>query len=591
MDDKKINLLPDHLRFKEDKTKRPTLSFNPDFKKPGKKEKAHAYKPSGGQVSVWAKLFKHDKKVKDTTPAAPQAFTSKISYNDETKDIAVAKVSPVVMRVPEKMAVKVEEHIQDFVPAQSKVVKVAKPKGPSFWSKFFKQSKVKPVKTGASPLSNGLKYNGNGNGDNAAMHQPTTKLDITVFQELNKQAEESDSLKAKKISDQVSAVVKAEKIVAPAPIVKAVPVVELVPAKVKSSKPKGPSWWSKFLALFRGKPKAPKVGTSALSNGLKYNGNGATSEAKPQPDLKTFRELNKQTEETYNFDLTKIKKDNVVSEQSKAEMNFDLTQKVNEEINLAPLQDIVASPEPVQKELEKIDNGFSMPEYASKPVAEPAPITQEISVDKPNPKVTGPQFHMPEFGQKTSLLNGRVDLIPIAARVRSGGQIMTLFSFAIILSLLILGAIYGYVAYDKQRIISEQNRQKAEIAKIEAKILDFTALNRDISILGQEIKLVQDTLNKHIYWTNFFALLEKYTVSDVYYSGLAVGTNGGLTLSATTKSYDSVAKQLKVLNSAEAKEFALAASITSASKSKDDNVSFQITFILNPLLFYYWSGQ
>jgi Tfp pilus assembly protein PilN len=119
--------------------------------------------------------------------------------------------------------------------------------------------------------------------------------------------------------------------------------------------------------------------------------------------------------------------------------------------------------------------------------------------------------------------------------------------------------------YDKQRIITEQNKQKEEIAKVEAKILDFTELNKDISNLGQEIKLVQDALNRHIYWTNFFALLEEYTVSDVYYSGLAVGTNGGLTLSATTKSYDSVAKQLKVLNSNEAKEFVNIASITSAS--------------------------
>ncbi|MDQ5938512.1 MAG: hypothetical protein QG642_202 [Patescibacteria group bacterium] len=588
MDDKKINLLPDHLRFKEDKAKRPTLGFNPDFKKPGKKEKSHEYKQSGGQVSVWSKIFQRKQKPTNTAPVAPRAFTSNISYNNEDKNTVAPKIAPITMHVPDKMAVKVEEHIQDFVPAQAKN---AKPKGPSFWSKFAKKPKATPAKTTSSALTNGLKYNGNGNASASdAIHQPEGKLDITVFQELNKQAEQTDYLKAKKISDQVSAVVKAEKVVEPAPVTKAVPAVELVPAKIKDSKPQGPSWWSKFLALFKRTPKSPMMSASALSNGLKYNGNGATTETKAQPDLKTFRELNKQAEETYNFDLTKVKKDNQVLEEQKKDISFDLNKAINEEINLVPLEDMGAKPESAPVEVPKIDNGFSMPEYAPKAKLEPVPMSTEISVDNPHPRVTGPQFHMPEAGQKNSLLNGGVDLVPIAARVRSWKQILTLFSFALILSFVILGSIYGYVMFEKQRIITEQNRQKAEIAKIEAKILDFTALNKDISNLGQEIKLVQDALNRHVYWTNFFALLEKYTVSDVYYSGLAVGTNGGLTLSATTKSYDSVAKQLKVLNSAEAKEFVQAASIMSASRAKEQDVSFQIIITLNSDLFY-WSGQ
>jgi Tfp pilus assembly protein PilN len=246
--------------------------------------------------------------------------------------------------------------------------------------------------------------------------------------------------------------------------------------------------------------------------------------------------------------------------------------------------------DPVPPAVSPTANGFSMPEYAPKAEVKLESVASGATPNEAGARVTGPKFHIPEPSAKNSLLNGRVDLIPVAARVRSWQQILTLFGFAVLLSVFILGAIYVYVMYEEQRIVAEQNRQKEEIAKIEEKILDFTQLNKDINILGQEIKLVQDALNKHIYWTNFFELLEKYTVSDVYYSGLAVGTNGGLTLNASTNSYDSVAKQLKVLNGEKAKEFATEASITGAKRDAEGTVTFQVVLALNQSLFYYRSA-
>jgi Tfp pilus assembly protein PilN len=219
--------------------------------------------------------------------------------------------------------------------------------------------------------------------------------------------------------------------------------------------------------------------------------------------------------------------------------------------------------------------------------AEPKMASIEDSTETTRARTTGPKFHMPEVGEKNSLLSGIVDLIPIAAKVRSWKQIGSLLAFGLVLSLVILGGLYGYLVLEQQKIVGNQNEQKQKITEIEKKILTFSELNKNINTLGQEIRLVQDTLNKHIYWTHFFSLLEKYTVNDVYYSGLAVGTNGGLTLSASTNSYDSVAKQLKVLNSEKAQEFVKEASITSAKQDKDGSVSFQIILSLNQDLFYY----
>ena len=486
MDDKKINLMPENLRFKEDKSKRPIFKFDPDFKISGKKEKIKKPKISGGQISWWSKLFKRESRPKKfapdtkTTPLSSQS----IKYNNDSNVENQSKTVSIEMRVPEKMSAKIEEHIQDFVPTQAKPVK---PKGPSFWSKFLAMFKSKPKakKSDSSALANGLKYNGNG------VHQPGSKSNIKILQELNKQAEESDNIspKPKKIIDQVSKI------------------------------------------------------------------------ADP-------------------------------------EVSFDLTKKVSEEIGLTPPQPVSAVPLwPVSKteELPKVEvknkpitNGFVMPP-APKPVEPQA--TERVSIDGANdtakPLTTGSKFHMPEASEKNSLLSGIVDLIPIAAKVRSWKQIGSLLAFGVVLSLAILGGLYGYLTLEQQKIIDSQNEQKQKITEIEKKILTFSELNKNISTLGQEIKLVQDVLNRHIYWTHFFSLLEKYTVNDVYYSGLAVGTNGGLTLNASTWSYDSVAKQLKVLNSEKAQEFVKEATITSAKQNKDGSISFQIILSLNQELFYY----
>ncbi len=595
MDDKKINLLPENLRSHDDRSKRPVLNFNPDFKKPGKKEKSLSYKPSGSNVSWWARTFKKEKKIKNNNPA-PHIAAPSISYNNEDQKIAPSKIEPVTMRATGTPAVKIEEHIQDFVPAKAKL---AKPKGPSFWSRFAKKPKAKTQAPASSALANGLKYNGHSQSANVtsaapseAWSQPQGKVDVKVFQDFSKQTEESKNLSAKlpPISNQVYATAQAPAAPQAQTAPKPAPEIELVPAK--KIKKQGPSWWSKFLALFKHQTKSKNITIEPTATNVL-----AKDQSSLENDLKidaaVLSDLNKQKEETNNFNLSVPKMDSMPNKNNQdfskmPSNNFDLTQKIAEEIDLTPLKPMDAETTQAPAPTPVSNNGFSMPEYAPKAEVKVDEMPSNNPVNK-GPKVTGPKFHIPEPAEKNSLLNGRVDLIPVAARVRSWQQILTLFGFAILLSVFILGAIYVYVMYEEQRIVAEQNKQKEEIAKIEEKILDFTQLNKDINVLGQEIKLVQDTLSKHIYWTNFFELLEKYTVSDVYYSGLAVGTNGGLTLSASTKSYDSVAKQLKVLSTEKSKEFASDVSITGAKRSDDGTVTFQVILSLNESLFYYRS--
>ena len=75
-------------------------------------------------------------------------------------------------------------------------------------------------------------------------------------------------------------------------------------------------------------------------------------------------------------------------------------------------------------------------------------------------------------------------------------------------------------------------------------------------------------------------------MSEVHYKGLIAGSNGSMTLEAVGNSFDSVARQLKVLESDDAKELVSSVNISSATLG-ENGVEFSINLILNTSLFYY----
>lgn len=243
----------------------------------------------------------------------------------------------------------------------------------------------------------------------------------------------------------------------------------------------------------------------------------------------------------------------------------------------------VVSPTPV---IEKKASDFSIPTPAPIKLEEkPKKIETEKKVDEP--VKNGGKFHQPLPRIRAKFLdNDGVDLIPASARIRSWSQMDTLLFITAICALLVVGSFYGVIFYQKEQIKKIQLGSNQQIGDIEREILSFNDLNKEITELGNQIKIANSALNEHIYWTNFFALLEKYTASEVYYKGFTSGNNGGLTLTAIGTDYQSVARQLKVLEQENAKEFVRSAEITSA-RASDLGVEFNITLVLNPKLFYF----
>ncbi len=203
------------------------------------------------------------------------------------------------------------------------------------------------------------------------------------------------------------------------------------------------------------------------------------------------------------------------------------------------------------------------------------------------PETESIKFHEPKTLLRAKLV-GRdlrgVDLIPAAAKIRNWQQINRLFFLSLISSLGIILFFYvGLFIFERTLDIKEETTSK-EISEIEDNLLSFVSLNEEIKELGEQITLVYNALNKHIYWTNFFVLLEQYTLDSVHYNGFSAGSGGTLILNAVGDNFNAVAKQLKILEQSE--NFLTEVSISSATLS-EEGVEFSITLNLDPNLFYY----
>ena len=179
-------------------------------------------------------------------------------------------------------------------------------------------------------------------------------------------------------------------------------------------------------------------------------------------------------------------------------------------------------------------------------------------------------------------------MIPDAAKIRSWKQISKLLLITVFSFLLVIVIFYGFLFYQGKNLEGQKAEEDAQITNLERQIVDYQDLNNQISQLGDEIKNLHQLLSLHFYWTNFFQLLEKYTIDGVYYSGMTAGNGGAMTLEAKATSFETLAQQIKILQQEETQEFVTSIKVSSADyDQEEDEVSFNINIVLNPSLFLY----
>lgn len=181
-----------------------------------------------------------------------------------------------------------------------------------------------------------------------------------------------------------------------------------------------------------------------------------------------------------------------------------------------------------------------------------------------------------------------VNLVPLSQGFLPLAKINSYFIWTIIINLLIVGVLYGIIILYNYRIKLETDIQDQKITEKLTAISKLQPKEKEVEGLLAEIKQVEQILNKHLYWTNFFDNLEDYTLNNVYYTDFAATSEGNITLSAITTDYQSVAKQIIALRNS--KNFIKEVKVLGAKKNAggttaQPTVSFSISLVLDPQVF------
>lgn len=272
---------------------------------------------------------------------------------------------------------------------------------------------------------------------------------------------------------------------------------------------------------------------------------------------------------------------------------FAKKSKPDKNVDMIPKPDKKPEPLIIKKVEEQPLVNFPPTHLPKIPVTEKQHKQQNFPPIKNTAKEVAPdtkdKFHNPEKVIRARFIEDGlgVNLVPASSQLKNWQQISTVIMVAFISAIGIIAIFYFSLLIMNKKLHNDQAATIKQVAAIEAQLLEFEEINREINQTGQEINLVYDVLNKHIYWTNFFKLLEKYTTEDVHYRAFVAGNNGAITLDAMATDYAAVARQLKILQQEAAKEFVTEVDISGASLVGDQGVSFSVTLVLNPDLFYY----
>ncbi len=172
--------------------------------------------------------------------------------------------------------------------------------------------------------------------------------------------------------------------------------------------------------------------------------------------------------------------------------------------------------------------------------------------------------------------------LELPAKLRNGG---------IIIGLVILLIFAGYfgVTWYQLNITRQIDDLKIDIKQLDSQITAAQADKESALDLQVRLKLVKELIDRHVYWTKFFAMLEKYTINNVYYTNFAMSGQDKLIISAVGKDYQAVAQQLVAFTGAT--DFVKTVRIDSASAEVDfatgENfgVSFNISLEFQPGVF------
>lgn len=145
---------------------------------------------------------------------------------------------------------------------------------------------------------------------------------------------------------------------------------------------------------------------------------------------------------------------------------------------------------------------------------------------------------LPESGE-TNLIKGRAVII---LDWRKKYYFLALNVFLALASIAIM--FIGILGWSKVRESSLKD-VKIRITQQDAQIKNLEEKNSEVFVFQKKLKLVKDLIGGHVHWSNFFRMLERNTLPDVYYDSFSGDLGGVYNISARAKDFDTVANQMQ----------------------------------------------
>lgn len=123
-----------------------------------------------------------------------------------------------------------------------------------------------------------------------------------------------------------------------------------------------------------------------------------------------------------------------------------------------------------------------------------------------------------------------------------------------------------------------------ELRTLDATILSYRTLQNDINSTSDTLLAIQQLLDEHIYWTQWFAFLEQYTLPTVYYTNFSGSDTGAMNLDAIAPDYNTIAQQITVFQD---RTEVQSVTVSTATAVTSGNVHFTISLQMDPKIVRY----
>ncbi len=164
---------------------------------------------------------------------------------------------------------------------------------------------------------------------------------------------------------------------------------------------------------------------------------------------------------------------------------------------------------------------------------------------------------------------------------------LNIFISYFLVFLVLLSGTFAYLTFLEKEKEKKVGIYDEDIQRTREQILIEEEKASDGLLFQKKIDALADVLDKHIYWSNLFAYIEKNTLEDINYDGFSGKLDGKYSLSGLAdKSYFTAAEQIKLFKEDKLTDNAEVLELSLSKTDDIEKINFNLNLSVDPEIFY-----